>query len=76
MQAFNARPHLIDLPSLQGCILLAFVAFVEGDAALDTLLSAQAVRMVQVLQLPVALAVEPVQKETEIRCESMLFGSS
>ncbi|KAL4924288.1 Zn(II)2Cys6 transcription factor [Aspergillus undulatus] len=67
IQAFNARPNLIDIQSLQGCILLAFVAFVEGDSAQDTLLSAQAVRMVQVLHLPVVLSPGAIQRETEIR---------
>ncbi|KAL2826021.1 hypothetical protein BJY01DRAFT_256123 [Aspergillus pseudoustus] len=67
VQAFNTRRKLIDIPSLQGCILLAFVSFVEMNEDQDTLLSAQAVRMVQVLQLPITLSSDPIMREIEIR---------
>ncbi|KAL3452719.1 hypothetical protein BJX65DRAFT_264740 [Aspergillus insuetus] len=67
VQEFNRRPKLIDIESLQGCLLLAFVSLVEMDADQDTLLSAQAVRMVQVLQLPTLLSPEPIRREVEIR---------
>lgn len=66
------RPKLIDIESLQGC-LLAFVSLVEMDAVQDTLLSAQAIRMVQVLQLPMVLSSEPIRREVEIRHESTIL---
>ncbi|KAL3482985.1 hypothetical protein BJX62DRAFT_245350 [Aspergillus germanicus] len=73
VQEFNRRPKLIDIESLQGCLLLAFVSLVEMDADQDTLLSAQAVRMVQVLQLPTLLSPEPIRREVEIRRESVVL---
>lgn len=68
MSAFNSRSVLIDIPSLQGSVLLGFVAFVEGDNDQDALLSAQAICMVQMLRLPVCLSSDPIQREVEIRC--------
>ncbi|KAJ9367401.1 transcriptional regulator family: Fungal Specific TF [Paecilomyces variotii] len=67
MSAFNSRSVLIDIPSLQGSVLLGFVAFVEGDNDQDALLSAQAICMVQMLRLPVCLSSDPIQREVEIR---------
>ncbi len=69
MQSFNARRELIDLPALQGCILLSFVALAEGDSAQEALLSSQAICMVRMLRLPENLSPDPIQREIEIRSE-------
>lgn len=69
MQSFNARTELIDLPALQGCILLSFVALAEGDSAQEALLSSQAICMVRMLRLPESLSPDPIQREVEIRSE-------
>ncbi|RDW58935.1 fungal specific transcription factor domain-containing protein [Aspergillus mulundensis] len=67
MQAFNSRPELIDLPSLQGAILLSFVALAEGDSAQEALMTSQAICMVRMLRLPENLSTDPIQREVEIR---------
>ncbi|KAL2862810.1 uncharacterized protein BJX67DRAFT_289670 [Aspergillus lucknowensis] len=67
MQAFNARSELINLESLQGSILLSFVALAEGDSAQEALLASQAICMVRMLRLPVNLSSDPIQREVEIR---------
>lgn len=69
MQSFNARTELIDLPALQGCILLSFVALAEGDSSQEALLSSQAICMVRMLRLPENLSPDPIQREVEIRSE-------
>lgn len=69
MQSFNARTELIDLPALQGCILLSFVALAEGDSAQEALLTSQAICMVRMLRLPENLSPDPIQREVEIRSE-------
>lgn len=69
MQSFNARTELIDLPALQGCILLSFVALAEGDSAQEALLTSQAICMVRMLRLPENLSSDPIQREVEIRSE-------
>ncbi|KAL4999939.1 bacterial alpha-L-rhamnosidase-domain-containing protein [Aspergillus recurvatus] len=67
MQSFNARSELINLASLQGSILLSFVALAEGDSAQEALLTSQAICMVRMLRLPENLSEEPIQREVEIR---------
>jgi hypothetical protein len=67
IQSFNSRSELISIASLQGSILLSFVAFVEGDFHQEALLAAQAICMVQRLQLPVRLSPDHVEKEVQIR---------
>ncbi|KAL4798493.1 bacterial alpha-L-rhamnosidase-domain-containing protein [Aspergillus venezuelensis] len=67
MQSFNARKELINLASLQGCILLSFVALAEGDSAQEALLTSQAICMVRMLRLPENLSSDPIQREVEIR---------
>ncbi|KAL5046700.1 hypothetical protein BDW71DRAFT_197353 [Aspergillus fruticulosus] len=67
MQSFNVRSELINLASLQGSILLSFVALAEGDSAQEALLTSQAICMVRMLRLPENLSEEPIQREIEIR---------
>ncbi|KAL4874353.1 cutinase-domain-containing protein [Aspergillus karnatakaensis] len=67
VQAFNARSELINLSSLQGSILLSFVAFTEGDPSQEALLASQAICMIQMLRLPMNLSSDPIQREVEIR---------
>ncbi|KAF4972024.1 hypothetical protein FZEAL_9687 [Fusarium zealandicum] len=66
IKSFNEREKLISIEALQGCIILAFTAFVEGDVDQDALLSCQAVRMTQALQLPTVLSSDRRMKEVEI----------
>lgn len=72
MRAFNARSDLISLASLQGAILLSFVAFAERDSAQEALLASQAICMVRMLRLPVNLSTDPIQREVEIRSECQI----
>ncbi|GAD98207.1 hypothetical protein AN5306.2 [Paecilomyces variotii No. 5] len=67
MESFNFRSVLIDVSSLQGSVLLGFVAFVEGDNDQDALLSSQAICMVQIMRLPHCLSSDPIRREVEIR---------
>ncbi|KAL3480925.1 hypothetical protein BJX99DRAFT_206260 [Aspergillus californicus] len=67
MHSFNTRSQLINLASLQGTLLLAFVALCEGDAAQEALLASQAICMVRMLRLPENLDTDPIQREVEIR---------
>jgi alpha-L-rhamnosidase len=67
VQAFNARSELINLASLQGSVLLSFVAFTEGDSAQEALLASQAICMIQLMRLPINLSSDPIQREVEIR---------
>jgi alpha-L-rhamnosidase len=67
IQAFYARAELINLASLQGSIILAFVAFAEGDSAQEALLASQAICMAHMLRLPENLSSDPIQREVEIR---------
>lgn len=71
LSLFYSRTDLVSLHSLQGCILLAFVCFVEGHREHDGLLAAQAIRMVQILKLPEQLSSQRLQREMEIRCKLM-----
>ncbi|KAJ3546058.1 hypothetical protein NM208_g2008 [Fusarium decemcellulare] len=66
IKSFNDRTKLISIEALQGCIILAFTAFVEGDVDQDALLSCQAVRMTQALQLPTVLSSDRLMREIEI----------
>ncbi|KAI8716197.1 Zn(2)-C6 fungal-type domain-containing protein [Fusarium sp. LHS14.1] len=65
IKSFNERTKLISIESLQGSIILAFAAFVEGDVDQDVLLSCQAIRMTQALQLPVVLSSDRLTREIE-----------
>ncbi|KAE8328082.1 hypothetical protein BDV39DRAFT_174900 [Aspergillus sergii] len=67
IQSFNNREQLVNISSLQGCILLAFVAFVEGDSDQEALLTSQAICMVQRLDLPSKLSSNPIERELGIR---------
>ncbi|KAL3447123.1 hypothetical protein BJX65DRAFT_98064 [Aspergillus insuetus] len=67
IQSFYARSELINLASLQGSIILAFVAFAEGDSAQEALLASQAICMARMLRLPENLSPDPIQREVEIR---------
>ena len=64
---FDRRPEAVTLSSLQGCALLGNLAFIEGDAGLESLYGAQAIRMAQLLDLPRRLSKNQIQRETEIR---------
>ncbi|CVK96121.1 uncharacterized protein FMAN_14004 [Fusarium mangiferae] len=66
IRSFNERTKLISLEALQGCILLAFGAFVEGDADQDALLTCQAIRMAQSQGLPANLSSDGLTREIQI----------
>ncbi|KAL6708196.1 hypothetical protein ACN47E_003380 [Coniothyrium glycines] len=65
--AYHSRPDAISVAALQGAILLAFAYFVEGDGPREQLLSAQAIRMVQVMRIPRTNGTDPVLYETQVR---------
>ncbi|RAO73456.1 uncharacterized protein BHQ10_009468 [Talaromyces amestolkiae] len=67
LKSFNDRQIPISVHSLQAAILLAFTCFVEGERDEEALLSAQAVRMVQLLDLPHRSPAGTVEHEIEIR---------
>lgn len=67
LKLFNDREDVISVHALQGAIVLAFACFVEGHADQDALLAAQAVRMVQVMDLPNELDKNPERRQLMIR---------
>lgn len=73
IKSFNERTKLISIEALQGCIILAFAAFVEGDVDQDALLNCQAVRMTQALQLPIVLSSDRLTREIETNCAFTAF---
>ncbi|KAJ5318345.1 hypothetical protein N7476_004765 [Penicillium atrosanguineum] len=64
---FNDREHAVSLTAIQGCALLANLAFIKGDSAMESLYNAQQIRMVQLLDLPSQLSTICIQREVEIR---------
>lgn len=48
--------------------------FAEGETGQEDLLSAQAIRMVQVMQLPDLGCKEAIQFEVQVRCKYMCEG--
>ncbi|KAI1623432.1 hypothetical protein EDD37DRAFT_658046 [Exophiala viscosa] len=66
-RCFDSRTEAVSVTAIQGCALLANLAFIEGDAMMESLYAAQAIRMVQLLDLPRRLSADSVQQETEIR---------
>lgn len=64
---FNDREHAVSLTAVQGCALLANLAFIKGDSAMESLYNAQQIRMVQLLGLPKRLSSNRIQREVEIR---------
>lgn len=64
---FNDRKDTVSLLALQSCLLLHILAFIEGDMESQSLYSALAIRMAQLLDLPRKLSSDRVQRETEIR---------
>jgi hypothetical protein len=57
----------VSLLKIQACMLLGTLAFAESDTEMQSLYSAMANRMVQLLDLPNRLSTNSVQRETEIR---------
>lgn len=64
---FNDREHAVSLTAVQGCALLANLAFIRGDSAMEILYGAQQIRMVQLLGLPKRLSKNRIQREVELR---------
>ncbi|CAG8898975.1 unnamed protein product [Penicillium egyptiacum] len=64
---FDSRTEAVSLAAIQACVLLCTIAFGEGDMEMESLYGAQAIRMVQLKGLPVALSSSAIQRETEIR---------
>ncbi|KAF5683747.1 C6 transcription factor [Fusarium circinatum] len=52
--------------AIQGCVLLGFYACTDGDTARDDLLSCQAIRMSQTLEIPTTLNANGLKREIEI----------
>lgn len=67
LQSFNSRTDPITIPALQGAILLGMACFAEGENAQEDLLSAQAIRMVQVMQLPDMSCSDAILFEVQVR---------
>ncbi len=68
LRSFNERTDDICISALQGTILLGMACFAEGETAKEDLLSAQAIRMVQVLQLPNDSCADIISYEVGVRC--------
>ncbi|KAF5685433.1 fungal specific transcription factor [Fusarium denticulatum] len=66
IRCFDRRKELVSIEAIQGCVLLGFYAFTDGDTARDDLLSCQAVRMSQTLKLPTTLHLNGLMREIEI----------
>lgn len=66
-KAYNSRTKLVSIEALQGASLIGFAAAVEGDRDQDALLSCQAIRMVQLLGLPLKLSADSLRRQLEIR---------
>lgn len=69
LYSFNNRTEAISVAALQGTILLGMACFAEGETGQEDLLSAQAIRMVQVMQLPDKNAPDAISFETSVRCK-------
>ncbi|KAJ8112129.1 hypothetical protein OPT61_g5437 [Boeremia exigua] len=67
LRSFNDRVDTICISALQGTILLGMACFAEGETAKEDLLSAQAIRMVQVLQLPDHTCPDVISFEVQVR---------
>lgn len=67
LHSFNNRADDICISALQGTILLGMACFAEGETAKEDLLSAQAIRMVQVMQLPDRSCTDAVLFEVQVR---------
>lgn len=68
VKAYNTRSTLVSIEALQGAVLLAFAAAVEGDSDQEALLFCQAIRMVQLMGLPQKLSPDSLKRQLEIRC--------
>ena len=66
-ELFNDREYAVSLAAVQGCALLANIAFSRGDSAMESLYNAQQIRMIQLLGLPRRLSNNCIQREVEIR---------
>jgi hypothetical protein len=64
---FYLRSEAVSLTAIQTCCILGSLSFIEGDTANESLYGAQAIRMVQLLDLPNSLSTNWVRRETEIR---------
>ena len=64
---FDERHPAVSLVAVQGCALLANLAFIQGDSARESLYGAQQIRMVQLLGYPRSLSADRIQREVEIR---------
>lgn len=67
LHSFNCRTEPISISALQGTILLGMACFAEGETGQEDLLSAQAIRMVQVMQLPDVNCADAILFEIQVR---------
>ncbi|KAJ4984299.1 sugar porter family MFS transporter [Stagonosporopsis vannaccii] len=67
LHSFHNRTDDICIAALQGTILLGMACFAEGEMAKEDLLSAQAIRMVQVMQLPDKRCLGTISFEIQVR---------
>jgi hypothetical protein len=63
----------ISIEALQACSLLLHISFIEGDMETESLYGALAIRMTQRLELPKVLSLDRVEREVQIRHESLLY---
>ncbi|KFZ17278.1 hypothetical protein V501_01808 [Pseudogymnoascus sp. VKM F-4519 (FW-2642)] len=73
IRLFDRRMTPISIEALQACSLLLHISFIEGDMETESLYGALAIRMAQRLELPKVLSMDRVEREVQIRCESLLF---
>ncbi|KAH6620296.1 hypothetical protein C7974DRAFT_230404 [Boeremia exigua] len=67
LHAFYSRTDDICISALQGTVLLGMACFVEAEYEKEDLLSAQAIRMVQVMHLPDKTCTDAILFEIQVR---------